>query len=142
MEHQPELFRQLPIKLAASVVETLPYFDAYVLLQSRSSSDRTAILNGMKPLERIRLLDESSGASWQAMMDSLERIGPVDAVPIVPAIAPAVEAIIEACQMEKSFRTPEGGTVQVIARTDLRLEPGLIIAMLGPSGLFFVCFRA
>jgi len=36
--------------------------------------------------------------------------------------------------VEKSFRSPAGGRVQVIAPTDIAIEPGMIIALLGPSG--------
>jgi NitT/TauT family transport system ATP-binding protein len=46
----------------------------------------------------------------------------------------AAEPIIEARGVEKSFRQPEGRTIQVIAPTDLSLESDTITALLGPSG--------
>ena len=48
--------------------------------------------------------------------------------------APRAEAIVEARGIEKSFRQPEGRTIQVIAATSLALEAGSITALLGPSG--------
>ena len=42
--------------------------------------------------------------------------------------------IIEARQVEKSFERPGRRPIQVIAPTDLRVEPGMIVALLGPSG--------
>ena len=42
--------------------------------------------------------------------------------------------IIEARQLEKFYRQPDGSRVQVIAPTDLAVYPGQIIALLGPSG--------
>jgi NitT/TauT family transport system ATP-binding protein len=47
--------------------------------------------------------------------------------------APA-QPIIEARQIEKRFNRPDGGQIQVIAPTNLSVEPGVIIALLGPSG--------
>ena len=69
----------------------------------------------------------SSGATETA-------VAPAEAVrPIVPE-APPAEPIIEALGIEKVFERPGGGRVQVIAPTDLRLESGAIVALLGPSG--------
>jgi NitT/TauT family transport system ATP-binding protein len=47
---------------------------------------------------------------------------------------PVVEPIVEAVQVEKSFLQPDGRQIQVIAPTDLSLEPNTITALLGPSG--------
>jgi NitT/TauT family transport system ATP-binding protein len=47
-------------------------------------------------------------------------------------IAPA--PIIEARKLEKSYPQPDGGSIQVIAATDLAIYPGQIIALLGASG--------
>jgi NitT/TauT family transport system ATP-binding protein len=49
-------------------------------------------------------------------------------------VAPAAEAIIEARAIEKSFERPDGAPIQVIAPTDLNVESGMIVALLGPSG--------
>ena len=47
---------------------------------------------------------------------------------------PRGESIIEARGIEKSFRQPEGRTIQVIAPIDLSLEADTVTALLGPSG--------
>jgi len=44
------------------------------------------------------------------------------------------EAIIQARGVEKFYLQPEGNRIQVVAPTDLSIEPGKIIALLGPSG--------
>ncbi|MGA8433065.1 MAG: nitrate/sulfonate/bicarbonate ABC transporter ATP-binding protein [Candidatus Sulfotelmatobacter sp.] len=44
------------------------------------------------------------------------------------------EAIIEARAVEKSYPQPDGTQVQVVGPTDLAIEPGKIIALLGASG--------
>jgi NitT/TauT family transport system ATP-binding protein len=44
------------------------------------------------------------------------------------------DAIIEAVGVEKSYPQPDGTRVQVIAQTNLAIEPGRIVALLGPSG--------
>ena len=46
----------------------------------------------------------------------------------------AVEPIIEARQIQKSFQQPDGRQIQVIAPLDFSLEPDTITALLGPSG--------
>ena len=44
------------------------------------------------------------------------------------------EAIIEAVAVEKSYAQSDGTRIQVIASTNLSIEPGKIVALLGPSG--------
>ena len=44
------------------------------------------------------------------------------------------EAIIRASQVEKYYAQPSENRIQVIAPTDLSIEPGEIVALLGPSG--------
>lgn len=44
------------------------------------------------------------------------------------------EAIIEAVGIEKSYPQPDGTRIQVIGTTNLAVEAGKIIALLGPSG--------
>ena len=44
------------------------------------------------------------------------------------------EAIIEAVAIEKSYPQPDGTRIQVVAPTNLLIEPGKIVALLGPSG--------
>src|ERR1017187_6355219 len=58
VEQREMLFRRLPIDLAASLAELLPYYDAYVLLHSRSIQDLIAIVDRMNPAERVRFFDE------------------------------------------------------------------------------------
>jgi len=44
------------------------------------------------------------------------------------------EAIVEAVGIEKSYPQPDGTRIQVVATTNLVIEPGKIVALLGPSG--------
>jgi len=44
------------------------------------------------------------------------------------------EAIIEARGVEKYYTQPDGNRIEVIAPTDLAIQPDKIIALLGPSG--------
>jgi len=44
------------------------------------------------------------------------------------------ESIIEAVAIEKSYPQADGTRIQVVGHTDLRIEPGKIVALLGPSG--------
>jgi NitT/TauT family transport system ATP-binding protein len=54
---------------------------------------------------------------------------------IAPAPCPEVpQPIIQARQIEKYYRQPEGREIQVIAPIDLSIEPNTIFALLGPSG--------
>src|SRR5271155_1561419 len=46
----------------------------------------------------------------------------------------ALDPIIEARKLEKSYPQPDGSRIQVIAATDLAVYPGQIIALLGASG--------
>ncbi|MGA2713120.1 MAG: AAA-associated domain-containing protein [Bryobacteraceae bacterium] len=133
-EQQDQLFAQLPIEFAARVVEILPYYDAYVLLRTRSNSDLTAIVGRMHPGERLRFFDELPEQTWQTLMNELARGELAGVKPGASVGLLLAEPIIEARQIEKAFRTPEGGSVQVIAPTDLSVEPGVIVALLGPSG--------
>ena len=46
----------------------------------------------------------------------------------------ATDAIISAQAVTKFYAQPDGGKVEVIAPTDLTIESGTIVALLGPSG--------
>ena len=92
----------------------------------------------MNPAERLMFFDELPEPSWQRLMDELGGQAAVEA-PVLPEGAAPVEAagpapIVEARGVEKSFERPGGGAVQVIAPVDLRLDAGMIVALLGPSG--------
>jgi NitT/TauT family transport system ATP-binding protein len=139
-ESQAAVFQRLSIPVAAALVEAFPYYHAYVLLHSRPRPDLIAIVNAMRPAERLRFFDELPQETWQRLMDELSeerpaaeaRPGPAGLAPEV-RLAPA-EPILEALRIEKSFTRPGGGKVQVIAPTDLAIEPEMIVALLGPSG--------
>ena len=131
-EHQEQLFRLLPLDFAARLVELLPYYDAYVLLNRRTPEERVVIVRAMNPAESRRLFDELPEQLWRTLTQELEQAGR-SATPVAPQVA-RTEPIIEARQIEKAFATPEGGKVQVIAPTNLCVEPGMIVALLGPSG--------
>ncbi len=142
-EQQRTVFRQLPVDVAAQVIAHFPYYLAYVLLHARPLGELQAIANAMNSADRDHFLDELPEEAWQLLMDELaaparEQAGKTEALPGIeeepgPA-APRPEAIIEARGIEKSFRQPEGRTIQVIAATSLALEADTITALLGPSG--------
>ena len=46
----------------------------------------------------------------------------------------STQAIIQAQAVTKFYAQPDGGKIEVIAPTDLSIEPGTIVALLGPSG--------
>jgi NitT/TauT family transport system ATP-binding protein len=139
---QQKLFRVLPVSLAAALVAAFPYYHAYVLLHSRPVKELRAIVDKMDPNDRIQFLDELPGEAWQTLTDELS--GEVaeapreaeiaTAVEAAPAIEKAIEPIIEGFGIEKSYTQPDGRQIQVIAATDLAIEPDTIIALLGPSG--------
>ena len=136
VERRETLFRRLPINLAARLAEILPCYDTYVLLHSRAINDLIAIVDLMNPAERLRFFDELPEPSWQILMDELPAGGLAGAggQPSIEQALPPVETIIQAHRVEKAFQRVDGGRVQVIAPTDLSVEPGMIIALLGPSG--------
>jgi NitT/TauT family transport system ATP-binding protein len=137
-EEQQALFRELPTDYAAKLLPAFPYYHAYLLLHSRPLDEMKTIVDSMHPGERMQFFDELPEETWQTLMDELgaKETAP-SAVelpePIAPAVAPE-PPIIEARQIEKGFERPSGGEMQVIAPTDLTVEPGLITALLGPSG--------
>ena len=143
-EEQQVLFRVLPDDFAAALVSRFPYYHSYVLLHTRSLGHLRAIIDKMDPGERLQFFDELPGEAWQRLMDELSGEyspaapgGEVAAAEVAGAISkplPVVEPIAEAVQVEKSFRQPDGRQIQVIAPTDLSLEPNAITALLGPSG--------
>lgn len=136
---QGDLFRRLPVSTAAALVEALPYYHAYVLLHLLARKELVAVVNAMNPAERLRFFDELPEQSWQHLMDEL---GEEEALRVrgTPALAvegrrrDAAEPIVEARRIEKSFTRPGAGRIQVIAPTDLSIEPNMIVALLGPSG--------
>jgi len=134
-EQQQELFRRLPVEAAARVSEGLPYYQTYVLLHVRPADEMNAIVDAMDPGVRLQFFDELPEEAWQRLMDELAGKAPVAVFEAGPATVPAaVEPIIVARGIEKSFRSADGSEVQVIAPTDLAIEPGVIVALLGPSG--------
>jgi NitT/TauT family transport system ATP-binding protein len=145
-EEQQALFRRLSIPLAASIVNHLPYFHAYVLLHARPLHETAAILEAMSQAERDHFLDALPEEAWNSLMDELAEAGATAAshsVQVseaeqekeVAARATADEKpIIEARGISKSFTQKDGSEIQVIAPVDLSVEPNTIIALLGPSG--------
>jgi NitT/TauT family transport system ATP-binding protein len=134
-EQQQTLFRRLPVEAAARLSEGLPYYQTYVFLHTRPADEMNAIVDAMDAGVRLQFFDELPEVAWQRLMDELSGKAPVAVFEAAPAAAPAaVEPIIVARGIEKSFRTADGGEVQVIAPTDLEIEPGVIVALLGPSG--------
>jgi ABC-type multidrug transport system fused ATPase/permease subunit len=152
-ERQQALFRHLPKSLAATMVARMPYFHAYVLLHSIPTPEMAATIDAMDPGDRDQFLDELPEETWQALLKTLEEVHlsaavtaetmPAEAgaaaAAAAAAAAPAPAAvesqpIIEARQLEKDYRQPEGRVIQVVAPIDLSIEPNTILALLGPSG--------
>jgi NitT/TauT family transport system ATP-binding protein len=141
-EEQRVLFRVMPDDFAATLVSRFPYYHSYVLLHTRSIEKLRAIIDKMRPGERLQFFDELPGEAWQRMMDELSgEYSPAaqggegaEAAGVISRPIPAVEPIAEAVQVEKSFLQPDGRQIPVLAPTDLSLEPNAITALLGPSG--------
>ena len=142
-EKQQLLFRRLPVPFAAALIARFPYYHQYVLLHSRPKELR-AIVDSMNADDRLRLFDELPEETWQHLMDELALAPPAEAPPAespalvevapIPPSPPAIETLIEARKIEKSFQQPDGKQIQVIAPLDLSIESGAITALLGPSG--------
>jgi NitT/TauT family transport system ATP-binding protein len=142
-DEQQLLFRRLSIELAAAVVTHFPYYHTYVLLHSRPVAEMRAIFGQIAPLDRLRFMDELPEEAWKRLMEEISGKLPevpagkaAEAAAAAPAAvaAPALAPIIEARQIEKRFDQPGDRYVQVIAPMDLRVEAGMITALLGPSG--------
>jgi NitT/TauT family transport system ATP-binding protein len=140
-EKQQPLFRHLPLDKAAILLPRLPYYDQYVLLHSRTREDMRALVDKIDPDDRMRFFDELPEEAWQRLMDELAavegsaRTETNEARPAFPEEAsPVRETIIDAHQVEKAFKQPDGNEIQVIAPLDLAIESNTICALLGPSG--------
>src|SRR5580658_553786 len=142
-ERQQALFRRLPKSLATTLIAHLPYFHAYVLLYSLPTPEMAATIEAMNPTDRDQFLDELPEETWQVLQKTLEEArlsAAIEATPAetgeMPAPTPPAESqpIIEAWQLEKDYRQPEGRTIQVVAPIDLSIAPNTIVALLGPSG--------
>jgi NitT/TauT family transport system ATP-binding protein len=137
-EDQRAIFQRMPIPFAASLVAEFPYYLAYVLLHSRPQSELVAIVDQMDSDDRMQFIEELPEEAWKRLMDELagkQPSAPEAATTQAPPEAePEAEPIIEARGIEKSFERPDGDPIQVIAPTDLDVQPGMIVAMLGPSG--------
>jgi NitT/TauT family transport system ATP-binding protein len=140
IEQQQAIFRLLRIDFAAALLPNLPYYDQYVLLHSRPRELRS-IVDAMNADDRMRFFDELPEEAWRHLMDELSAEYPGDSrgeerrSEGSPTAAPEVaERMIEARAIEKRFQQPDGHQILVIAATDLTIEAGSIIALLGPSG--------
>jgi NitT/TauT family transport system ATP-binding protein len=131
-DEQREVYRRLPIPFAAELTVEFPYYHAYVLLHARPVAEMNAILDHMSASDRMQLMEQLPHEAWnQLVREMAEKQAPV--VPEEPP-EPVVEPIIEARKIEKAYERPDGGPVQILAPTDLSVEPGMIVALLGPSG--------
>jgi len=137
-EDQRAIFRRMPVPFAATLVAEFPYYLAYVLLHSRPQAEMVAIVDQMDSDDRMQFIEELPEEAWKRLMDELackQAATPeAAAAERVPEAAPEAEPIIEARGIEKSFERPDGAPIQVIAPTDLDIQPGMIVALLGPSG--------
>jgi NitT/TauT family transport system ATP-binding protein len=143
-EEQQVLFRRLPLGFAAKLAPIFPYYHTFVLLHSLSKSQMNAVVERMHPLERLNFLDALPEQSWQQITNelsasqldvSLENL-PSTSVEqkVTDRAAARTQPIIEARGIEKVFQRPGAAQIQVIAPTNLSVEPGVIVALLGPSG--------
>ncbi|MBZ5611465.1 MAG: AAA-associated domain-containing protein [Acidobacteriia bacterium] len=139
-EDQQVLFRRLPIELAAKLAPIFPYYHTFVLLHSLSKDQMIAVVEKMNPIERSMFLDELPEGAWQQITDELSEHQPAASlaggvsISVQDRAAAPMQPIIEARWIEKAFQRPDGGQIQVIAPTNLSVEPGVIVALLGPSG--------
>lgn len=137
LEDQRSIFRAMPEEQAARLMEVFPYYHGYVLLRSRPVAEMSAILDHMSAGARVEFFEELPENAWQGLMNDL---APRDGGALAAAVeAPSVRAarpepVVEARGVEKIFERPGGEPIQVIAPTDLALEPGVIVTLLGPSG--------
>jgi NitT/TauT family transport system ATP-binding protein len=143
-EDQEALFRRLSVDYAAKLAPIFPYFHTYVLLHTRPRAELAAIIDKMDPAERLMFFDELPEQAWEQLMEETSggpaggvtdaAVAPPEAAPAVVREAAPVPPIIEARGIQKIFQRPGGSSVQVIAPTDLQLDAGAIVALLGPSG--------
>jgi NitT/TauT family transport system ATP-binding protein len=140
-EEQQTIFRKMPAELTAALVGSFPYFHAYVLLHSIPVKEMRVIVDHMSQPELDHFLDALPEETWQHLMTELDTgkhlepaVVTVEEPEKVPALAARVEPIIEAHQIAKSFRQPDGREIQVIAPLDLSVEADCVTALLGPSG--------
>jgi len=142
-EEQRALFGILPIDFAARLVPHLLYYHAYVLLHLRPLDEMRAIISAMEPGAREEFIDELPEETWRTLIDELYESGgarlpgkakPTDETKLLPEPYSTRETIVDARQIEKSFRQPDGHTVRIIAPTNVEIKAGDITALLGPSG--------
>jgi len=140
-EEQVAAFRNLPDDLAAALVGSFPYFHAYVLLHARPVPEMCSVIDRMSRSEFDHFLDALPEEAWQHLMNELGTGRHIEQGTAAlegrakPVVAPAaIEPIVQARQVEKTFRQPDGHEIEVIAPLDLSIEPDSITALLGPSG--------
>src|SRR3984893_3511500 len=143
-EQQQVLFRCLPVEFAAKLAPIFPYYHTFVLLHTLPHDQMTAVVAKMNPIERSTFLDELPQEAWQQIINELSEKQPAASLEdehslaveekAIDRIAAPMQPIIEARGIEKGFPRPGGGQIQVIAPTNLSVEPGVIVALLGPSG--------
>lgn len=143
-EDQQVLFRRLPIEFAARLTPIFPYYHTFVLLHTLSNEQMTAVVEKMNPIERSIFLDELPEEAWRQITSELSEKQPVASLEDecstsvketgIERVAASMPPIIEARGIEKGFQRPGGGQIQVIASTNLSVEAGVVVALLGPSG--------
>src|ERR1700686_590031 len=70
-EQQQSLFRHMPLDLAAAVVVQFPYYHQYVLMHSLPLAEMRALVDKLRPDDRMRFFDELPEEAWQRLMDEL-----------------------------------------------------------------------
>ncbi len=140
-EEQRLVFRQSPVEIAAKLLVGLPYYDAVVLLQTRSTDEAAGIVEKMRPFEGWNFLEELPEPALTRIVHELSQKQSAGYGGSASAghegtdqIVSPVQSIIEARNIEKRFDRGGAGAIQVIAPTSLSVEPGFITALLGASG--------
>src|SRR5579864_1987395 len=90
---QRRAFQALPVKLAGTMSEALPYYHAYVLLRTRPVVEVNAIIDAMSPYGRAQFFEELTTDAWRRLVDgppqpdALVADAPGVAGPLAPAAA-------------------------------------------------------
>jgi NitT/TauT family transport system ATP-binding protein len=153
------LIVHLPYYHAYVLLHSRPLFEMNTIIEAMSDADRSHFLDAL-PEEAWKLLQDELAAAAAATpappaapehssdpetaATELEDDAPLGAAPAIEIPAEsfpegagmhaAEEPIIQAHQIEKSYKQPDGRDIQVIAPLDFSVEPNTIIALLGPSG--------
>jgi NitT/TauT family transport system ATP-binding protein len=158
MDFAASLIVHLPYYHAYVLLHSRSLAEMNTIIEAMTDSDRSHFLDAL-PEEAWKLLQDELAAAKAAPfsaatkeflpgseteptelpddtpLDASSAIEiPAESFPEAAAMPAAEEPIIQAHQIEKSYKQPDGRDIQVIAPLDFSVEPNTIIALLGPSG--------